>query len=103
MNRITGVGLSGALYLFGISYLAAPLFGWQLTSAALAAGFAKWPMIAKVGLKMVAALPFTYHSFNGLRHLAWDTVHQLTNAQVNRTGWTVVGLTLVSSLALALI
>jgi len=103
LNRMTAVMLSGGMYLFSISYLAAPLFGLQLTSAAMAAGFAKWPFIAKVSVKLIAALPFTYHSLNGLRHLAWDTVHQLTNAQVNRTGWIVVGASVLSALVLAVI
>lgn len=102
LNRITGVALSGALYVFGVAYLAAPVLGWQITSAGLAAGFAKWPLVAKIGAKMFAALPFTYHSFNGLRHLVWDMGSQLTNQQVIRTGWTVVGLSIVSALGLAL-
>jgi len=102
MNRFTGVMLSGPLYLFGIAYLAAPVFGWSMTSAAMAAGFAKWPLIAQIGAKMLAAFPFTFHSFNGLRHLMWDTGSQLTNQQVINTGWTVVGLTAVSTLGLAL-
>jgi len=102
LNRVTGISLSGPLYLFGIAYLAAPVFGWSITSAGMAAAFAKWPLIAQIGAKMLAAFPFTYHSFNGLRHLMWDTGSQLTNQQVINTGWTVVGLTAVSTVALAL-
>lgn len=102
LNRVTSIMLSGPLYLFAIAYLAAPALGWSLTSATLAAGFAKWPVVLKVFAKIVAALPFTYHSINGLRHLAWDTGSQLTNQQVIRTGWAAVGLTVVSTLTLAL-
>lgn len=46
---------------------------------------------------MGLALPFTYHSFNGVRHLIWDLGLEMKNKQVIQTGWTVVGLSLVSA------
>nr|POE87340.1 succinate dehydrogenase cytochrome b subunit, mitochondrial [Quercus suber] len=101
LNRITGVALSGSFYLFGAAYLAAPYLGWHLETAVLAAAFAKWPLIAKVGVKSLVALPFTFHSFNGLRHLAWDTASMISNQKVNQTGWAVVGLSIVSAVGLA--
>jgi succinate dehydrogenase (ubiquinone) cytochrome b560 subunit len=81
-------------------YLVSPLFGWHLESASLAAAFASWPIIAKVFVKASLAFPFTYHGLNGLRHLVWDTGASLTNKQVIITGWTVVGLSVVSALGL---
>ncbi|KAF2153434.1 succinate dehydrogenase cytochrome b560 subunit [Myriangium duriaei CBS 260.36] len=101
-NRLTGIAMSGPFYLFGLAYLAAPLTGWHLESATLAASFAAWPAAAQVATKFIAALPFTFHSFNGLRHLVWDAGSMINNKQVWVTGWSVVGLTFVSSLALAL-
>jgi succinate dehydrogenase (ubiquinone) cytochrome b560 subunit len=101
-NRLTGAMLSGSFYLFGLGYLAAPLIGLNLGSASLAAGFAAWPIAAKVATKMVFAVPFTFHAFNGVRHLVWDTGRQFTNKAVIRTGWTVVGLTAASSLYLSI-
>lgn len=92
--------MSGAVYAFGAAYLVAPLFGWHLESATLAASFASLPVIAKVGLKAFFAFPFAFHSWNGLRHLVWDTGSAITNQQVITTGWTVVGLSTVSALAL---
>lgn len=103
LNRITGSILSGSFYIFGAAYLVSPLFGWHLDSASLAAAFATWPLAAKVLLKMTFALPFTFHGLNGVRHLLWDVGAQLQNQQVIRTGWTVVGLSVVSSLYLALV
>lgn len=103
MNRITGSILSGGFYIFGAAYLVSPLFGWHLDSASLAAAFATWPLAAKVLAKMTVAFPFTFHGFNGIRHLIWDTGAQLQNQQVIRTGWTVMGLSLVSALYLAFI
>ncbi|KAL4917989.1 hypothetical protein BDW62DRAFT_182749 [Aspergillus aurantiobrunneus] len=101
LHRITGIILSGPLYLFATAYLAAPLFGWHLESASLAAAFATLPVAAKFGLKSVAALPFTYHCTNGLRHLMWDTGRGINNKLVIQTGWTVVGLSVASALYLA--
>ncbi|KIV92363.1 succinate dehydrogenase, cytochrome b556 subunit [Exophiala mesophila] len=100
LNRITGVTVSGAVYAFGAAYLAAPLFGWHLESASLAASFAALPILVKVGFKAFFAFPFAFHSWNGLRHLLWDTGAGITNKQVIYTGWTVVGLSVASALAL---
>jgi len=98
---MTGSILSGGVYIFGAAYLVAPLFGWHLESATLAAAFGSWPVAAKVGTKFLIAWPFTFHSFNGLRHLVWDTGAGFANKQVNATGWTVIGVSTVSALALA--
>lgn len=100
-NRITGVALSGGLYLFATAYLASPLFGWHLESASLAAAFGSLPLLAKVACKGTVAFPFVYHSLNGLRHLMWDAGRGFTNQQVIKTGWTVVGLSAASALLLA--
>ncbi|KAL2824038.1 hypothetical protein BDW59DRAFT_162809 [Aspergillus cavernicola] len=102
-HRLTGIMLSGPLYLFATAYLAAPLLGWHLESASLAAAFGALPVIAKVGIKGFFALPFTYHCLNGLRHLTWDTGRAITNKQVIQTGWTVVGLSTAAALFLALL
>ncbi|KAI9707615.1 MAG: hypothetical protein M1836_000576 [Candelina mexicana] len=101
LNRITGSVLSGGLYTFGAAYLVAPLFGWHLESASMAAAFASWPVIAKVATKFFISLPFTFHSFNGVRHLIWDTGSKFGNKQIQRSGWFVVGLTFVTSALLA--
>lgn len=100
-NRITGSVLSGGLYVFATAYLVAPLFGWHLESASLVAAFGSLSLVSKFALKLGVAFPFTFHCFNGVRHLVWDTGRQLTNKQVITTGWTVVGLSVTSALALA--
>ncbi|KAF4624001.1 hypothetical protein G7Y89_g14174 [Cudoniella acicularis] len=103
LNRITGEILSGAVYIFGSAYLIAPLMGWHLDSASMAAAFASWPVLAKIGTKLFFAFPFTFHTINGLRHLSWDLGRTFKNATVIKTGWTVVGLSTASALALALL
>lgn len=103
LHRITGATLSVAVYAYGAAYLVAPLFGWHLESAAIAASFAAWPVLAKVLVKSFLAFPFTYHSWNGIRHLVWDTGAAMTNKQVIVTGWTTVGLATVTALALVFV
>ncbi|KAF8477543.1 cytochrome b556 subunit of succinate dehydrogenase [Kalaharituber pfeilii] len=101
-NRITGAILSGGLYSFALLYLISPYLGFHLESATLAASFAALPVAAKVGIKAFIAAPFTFHSLNGIRHLVWDTGRQLHLKGVYRTGYAVLGLTAVSTAALAL-
>ena len=61
------------VYVFGAAYLVSPLFGWHLDVPTMAAAFGSLPVAAKVGLKTAIALPFVFHSINGVRHLTWDT------------------------------
>ena len=103
LNRVTGVTLSGTFYLFGLAYLAAPALGWHLESASIAAAFAAWPIALKLLAKTFLALPFTFHSFQGIRHLIWDAGSMLTNRQVVISGWTTVGVSVTAALALVLI
>lgn len=93
--------LSGGFYVFGAAYLASPLFGWHLESAALAASVAAWPVAVKVAVKFGVAMPFVFHAANGVRHLVWDTGRELKNRQVQVTGWAVVGVTVLGSGVLA--
>ncbi|KAL1970887.1 hypothetical protein VTN77DRAFT_2721 [Rasamsonia byssochlamydoides] len=103
LHRITGSLASGGLYVFATAYLAAPLFGWHLESASIAAAFGALPLAAKFAIKLGLALPVTFHSFNGVRHLVWDLGRQFTNKQVIRTGWTVVGLSVTTAVLFALL
>jgi succinate dehydrogenase (ubiquinone) cytochrome b560 subunit len=86
LNRVTGVMLSGIFYLYSIGYLVAPALGLHLESAVVAASFAAWPLAAKVLVKTTLALPFTFHSINGLRHLTWDFGKAINNQTVKSTG-----------------
>jgi len=101
LNRITGSILSGGFYIFGAAYLASPLFGWHLESATMAEWFGSFGGVTKGVLKFGVAMPFTFHSWNGIRHLVWDSGREISNKAVQVTGWTVVGLSVVSSGILA--
>jgi succinate dehydrogenase (ubiquinone) cytochrome b560 subunit len=73
-----------------------------LESAVVAASFAAWPIAAKLLLKTTLALPFTFHSLNGLRHLTWDFGMAITNKAVQQTGWAVVIASIASALYLGI-
>ncbi|KAJ4377940.1 hypothetical protein N0V83_000770 [Neocucurbitaria cava] len=97
LNRLSGIMLSAPLYLFGFAYLAAPTLGWHLETQSMAAAVAGWSATSKILLKSYFALPFFYHSLNGLRHLSWDLGTGFKNQTVIRTGWSVAALTVASS------
>jgi succinate dehydrogenase (ubiquinone) cytochrome b560 subunit len=99
--RITGSAFSGSLYVFATAYLAAPLLGWHLESASLAASFGALPFAVKGGLKMLAAWPFTFHAFNGIRHLLFDMGYGFKRQTIVKTGWYIWGASLVSGAYLA--
>ena len=103
LNRITGSLLSGAFYSYFAVYLVGPVLGWNVGSMTLAASFGALPLLAKVAVKFGLALPFAFHSLNGIRHLIWDFGLQMKNKQVAFTGWLVIGLSVVGSMVLALV
>ena len=51
--------------------------------------------------KFAIAWPVVYHLFNGVRHLAWDLGYGFQMADLYKTGWTVVGLSVAVAAALA--
>eukprot|EP00088_Acartia_fossae_P027653 TRINITY_DN283_c0_g1_i1.p1 TRINITY_DN283_c0_g1~~TRINITY_DN283_c0_g1_i1.p1 ORF type:complete len:173 (-),score=49.82 TRINITY_DN283_c0_g1_i1:177-695(-) len=53
--------------------------------------------------KVVLAWPITYHLFNGVRHLAWDMGMGFKIADLYKSGWTVVTLSVLFAVALALL
>lgn len=99
-HRITGVGLSAGMYGFALAYLTQGLHGIPLDSASIAAAFGSLPVFAKISLKSVIGLMFSYHAINGVRHLTWDTGKMLSNRAVIISGFTVVGLSVASTIAL---
>lgn len=57
------------LYGFSIAYLVAP---GTFDSAHVIEFVASMPDYVKYTGKVILAAPFSFHSLNGLRHLAWD-------------------------------
>ncbi|KAK7461017.1 cytochrome b subunit of succinate dehydrogenase, Sdh3p [Stygiomarasmius scandens] len=96
-NRVTGGALSVLLYGFSLAYLFAPS---TFDSAHVIEFVQGLPDAVKYGGKFILALPFTFHGFNGLRHLAWDTGRFLTVKGAYNTGYAVLGATALSTVYL---
>jgi succinate dehydrogenase (ubiquinone) cytochrome b560 subunit len=96
-HRITGSMLSGTFYCFGAAYLISPLSGWHLDSTTLTAAFGSLPAGVKVAAKLAMAFPLTFHAFNGVGHLIWDTGRRFGTKQIMRQGWMVIGVSVVSA------
>ncbi|KAF4983238.1 hypothetical protein FZEAL_1305 [Fusarium zealandicum] len=71
-NRFTGSALSGTMYAFMVGYLVAPLAGFHMESAGVAAAFGGLPLIVKGGVKFALGFPFVFHSISGTKHLLYD-------------------------------
>lgn len=95
LHRITGVVLSVAA--FGVVW-------WLLAVASGPEAYATFMACASspLGLVIVAGALFcaVYHFFNGIRHLIWDVGLGFDIPQFYATGWTVVALTALTTLAL---
>lgn len=107
-----------SLRLF-LSYLAAPVVGIPIDSGHIVDFVHSMPEWAKYTGKTILAIPFTFHSLNGLRHLTWDSTKRrspfalhlhvtnpksvLSNSAVTRSGYAVVAGTIVGTVALVLL
>lgn len=98
--RITGLAMSGAFCLYPIVYSAAPYLGLDVSVASLVASVSSCPAFVKIPIKLAVAWTFTFHCLNALRFISWDMARGITNKQVARTGWGVVGVSFASALAL---
>ena len=58
------------LYGFSLAYLIAPS---TFSTANIVETVQALPESVKIAAKTILAAPFAFHSFNGLRHLAWDS------------------------------
>lgn len=95
LHRASGVLLAFAA--FG--------FSWWIMSIAVGGSYAEcatavtssW--LGKLVL-FVISLSLMYHLFNGIRHLAWDAGFGFKIPQVYASGYTVLALTVVSTLIL---
>ncbi|KAL5271058.1 hypothetical protein ACHWQZ_G001644 [Mnemiopsis leidyi] len=55
-----------------------------------------------IALKATLLLPLTYHTLNGFRHLAWDTGKGFKIAEVYKSGWSTVAVSVLISLLIAI-
>ncbi|CAB4401232.1 cytochrome b560 subunit of succinate dehydrogenase [Rhizophagus irregularis] len=97
-HRATGAGLAAGLY----GTIAAYAFGGP-DSDTLVAAVSTLPPTLKLAGKFCISYAFTYHTFNGIRHLIWDTGKALTIKGVYGTGYAVLILSTLSSIVLSVI
>ncbi|KAJ4423797.1 cytochrome b subunit of succinate dehydrogenase, Sdh3p [Gnomoniopsis sp. IMI 355080] len=101
-QRFTGMIFTGGLYAYSIGYLVAPLAGWHLESASVAAAFATLPFVVKGGIKMGLAWPFVFHGLNGIKHLVHDsTAKGFRKVIIKRNEYIIWGSSTVVALGLA--
>ncbi|XP_071523245.1 succinate dehydrogenase cytochrome b560 subunit, mitochondrial-like [Panulirus ornatus] len=93
-HRASGIVLSGVLSAFSIGMLALP--GSYPYYLGLVQTMEFGGLII-FGAKFCLALPFMYHLCNGIRHLVWDLGYGFTLRTLYKTGYAVVGLSLVLS------
>uniref|UniRef100_A0A3Q3BET2 Succinate dehydrogenase cytochrome b560 subunit, mitochondrial n=2 Tax=Kryptolebias marmoratus TaxID=37003 RepID=A0A3Q3BET2_KRYMA len=98
-HRGTGVGLSGAISAFAMAALVLPENYTHYLDLINSLSVGPYLIgLAKLGI----AFPLSYHTFNGIRHLYWDIGKGFKIPEVYRTGYTVIGLSVITSIALAL-
>lgn len=102
LHRITGSLLSASLYGFATLYLFSPTLGLNLDSTTITAAFGFLPPAVKAAFKFCMAMSFTWHAFNGVKHLVWDTGRLLGKVQSGRASWAVLACSGTVSLGLAL-
>ena len=93
MHRLSGVLLAFAAFGFALWLMAIAMGGsyadcaYDMTSS----------LLGKIAL-FVVSLALMYHLFNGIRHLAWDAGFGFKIPQVYASGYTVLALTIISTL-----
>ncbi|XP_030630248.1 succinate dehydrogenase cytochrome b560 subunit, mitochondrial [Chanos chanos] len=99
-HRGTGVGLSAGISAFAIAALVLPgdypqyldmIHSWSFGPALITA------------TKFALAFPVAYHTYNGIRHLIWDVGKGFKIPEVYRSGYVVIALSVLTSVALAAI
>ncbi|XP_069460785.1 succinate dehydrogenase cytochrome b560 subunit, mitochondrial [Ambystoma mexicanum] len=97
-HRGTGIALSGGVSLFGVAALLLP--GDFASYLDLVKSLSLGPALL-YSAKFALAFPLMYHTWNGVRHLAWDLGKGFKIPQVYQSGYIVLALTLLSTAALA--
>jgi succinate dehydrogenase / fumarate reductase, cytochrome b subunit len=95
-HRVTGVFLS----LVGV-----PLLLWWLVALgsgpdAYQAMLDSLSGILGVVLAVAGLFSLSFHFLNGIRHLVWDTGHMLDIDAAYRSGWAVLGASILLTIAL---
>jgi len=97
-HRATGMGLHfGLLGFAGAMVLLPNSYPYYLTLLA-GSGGGKALLVAS---KFIISWPFFFHTFNGIRHLVWDMGKGFSIKTLYKSGYAVVGLSILASLVAA--
>ncbi|XP_062820996.1 succinate dehydrogenase cytochrome b560 subunit, mitochondrial [Anolis carolinensis] len=97
-HRGTGVAMSLGVSLFGLSALVLP--GHFADYLDLIRSLSLGPVLI-YSAKFALAFPLSFHTWNGIRHLAWDMGKGFKIPQVYQSGVLVLVLTVLSSVGIA--
>ncbi|KAJ1081438.1 hypothetical protein NDU88_001620 [Pleurodeles waltl] len=97
-HRGTGVAMTAGVSLFGVAALLLP--GDFASYLDLVKSLSLGPALI-YSAKFALAFPLMYHTWNGIRHLAWDLGKGLKIPQVYQSAYIVLTLTLLSTAGLA--
>jgi succinate dehydrogenase (ubiquinone) cytochrome b560 subunit len=99
-NRVTGCMLS-----FGAAGLGAiEILGGSGTALSLMETIGSYGFLVSAPAKLAVAFPIVYHYFGAIRHFAWDRYPQLlTNVDVDKASWALIGGSTVVSLGFMIV
>jgi succinate dehydrogenase (ubiquinone) cytochrome b560 subunit len=98
LHRATGAAQSGLLVLLGLSGLA---FAGNFEGTVYQFLLENVHPHVMLTAKFIVAFPFVYHTLTGIRHLVWDTGRGLQLPLLYKSGYTIIALAILGSLALA--
>ncbi|XP_027032593.1 succinate dehydrogenase cytochrome b560 subunit, mitochondrial [Tachysurus fulvidraco] len=99
-HRGTGIGLSAGISAFAAAALVLPgSFPYYLD---LVHSFSMGPALITLA-KFALSFPVAFHSYNGIRHLMWDVGKGFKITEVYRSGYIVIALSIVTSVALTVL
>ncbi|CAH1118743.1 unnamed protein product [Phaedon cochleariae] len=99
-HRFTGMTLSAYTIALGLTAAASPEL---IPNAIENLECLQLGELAISALKFTLAFPLTYHFWNGIRHLIWDTGKFLTIREVYATGYLMLSLAVASAIVLSVL
>lgn len=105
LHRGTGIFLSFGTILFCLSLLGIADRVYRLPGQGQAYGFygfVKLFYASPIGILLLMGWSYSlmYHSLNGIRHLLWDAGFGLDIPTATKTGWAVVVLSIIFTIAI---
>ncbi|KAJ2815067.1 hypothetical protein GGI24_006173, partial [Coemansia furcata] len=97
LHRNTGVAVGGAAYMYAAMFGLAPMFGLDMSSAAMASSLATLPAVVSIGGKALISGCLSFHVFGTMRHLLWDSGRAVSNQGVYNTGYAALAATALAT------